>query len=145
MRPASISRVPLLEGVIVKPLHSAAYLLVGWYLMVPPVSPYNGEAYSHASVRSWTRIGTSFNSAADCEKAKEKSQKNVQDAEERGLETAARMDANPGAQALAGYEAARHMKCVSKDDPRIKGIAIPLNPAWSRFIPTKRSAPQGKE
>ena len=125
--------------------HAAALALVGWYLMVPPVSPYNGEAYSHASVRSWTRIGTSFDSAADCGKAKEKSQKNVQDAEERGLESAARMDANPGAQALAGYEAARQMKCVSKDDPRIKGIAIPLNPAWSRFIPAKRSAPQGKE
>jgi hypothetical protein len=44
------------------------------------------------------------------------------------------MDANPQDQALAGYEAARHMKCVSKDDRRIKGIAIPLSPDWSRFI-----------
>jgi hypothetical protein len=127
--------------------HAATLALVGWYLMIPPASTYNGEAHvdSHASVRSWTRIGRSFDSSADCEKAKEKSQKNVQDAEGRGLESAARMDANPDDQALAGYEAARHMKCVSKDDPRIKGIAIPLNPAWSRVIPAKRSAPQGKE
>jgi hypothetical protein len=118
---------------------------VGWYLMILPVSTYNGEASvdSHASVRSWTRIGTSFDSATDCETAKERSQKNVQDAEEHGLESAARMDANPDDQALARYE--RQMKCVWKDDPRIKGIAIPLNPAWSRFIPAKRSAPQGKE
>ena len=127
--------------------HAAALAHVGWYLMIPPVSTYNGEAHidSHASVRSWTRIGRSFDSSADCEKAKEKSQKNVQDAEGRGLESAARMDANPDDQALAGYEAARHMKCVSKDDPSIKGIAIPFNPAWSRFNPGKTIRTSGKE
>ena len=135
------------QGNEVKPHHAAALALVAWYLMIPPVSTYNGGAYvhSHSSVRRWTRIGTSFDSAADCEEAKERSQKNVQDAEERGLESAARMDANPDDQALAGYAAARQMKCVSKDDPHIKGISIPLNPAWSRFIPAKRSAPQGNE
>jgi hypothetical protein len=127
--------------------HAAALALVGWYLMIPPAYTEGRKAFvdSHVSVRGWTRIGTSFDSVADCEKAKEKTQKNVQDAEKRGLESAARMDANPDDQALAGYEAARQMKCVSKDDPRIKGIAIPLNPAWSRFIPARRSAPQGKE
>ena len=117
--------------------HAAALALVGWYLMMPPVNTEGGKAFVdlHASVQRWTRTGD-FDSFADCDKAREKTQQNVQTAEERGLENAARMDANPPDQDLAEYEAARQMKCVSKDDPRIKGIAIPPNPAWFRFIPT---------
>jgi hypothetical protein len=127
--------------------HAAALALVGWYLMMPPSYTEGGKVvvYSRASVRRWTRIGKTFDSVAECEQAKEGTEKNVQDAEEHGLESAARMDANPDDQALAAYEAALQLKCVSKDDPRIKGIAVSINPAWSRLIPAKRSAPQGKE
>ena len=121
-----------------KPRHAAALALVSWFLMMPPPYTEGGKAFVdlHASVRRWTRIGkVSFDSVADCDKARETMQKNIQTAEEAGLEKAARMDANPRDQDLAEYEAARQMKCVSRDDPRIRGIAIPFNPAWSRFIP----------
>jgi hypothetical protein len=120
-----------------KPRHAAALALVGWYLMVPPVSTYNGKAYvdSYASLRRWTRIGVSFDSVTDCGQASEKTRKNVRNAEEDELESAAEQDANPGDQTLAGYEAVRQVKCFSKDDPRIKGVAIPMNRAWFRFIP----------
>jgi hypothetical protein len=44
------------------------------------------------------------------------------------------MDANIDNQTIAAFDAARLMKCVSKDDPSIKGISIPLNPGWQRLI-----------
>jgi hypothetical protein len=82
------------------------------------------------------RVGRTFYSITDCDKAREKTQKNVQNAEENELETAARMDANPADQTLAADQAVRQMRCVSKDDPHIKGVGVPISPAWSRFIST---------
>ncbi len=102
--------------------HAAALALVGWYLMIPPVSTDSGKAFvdSHAPIWQWGNGGT-FGSTVDCEKAREKSQKNAENDEERNLETAARMDANLDNRATAKFEAARLMKCVSTDDPRLKG------------------------
>jgi hypothetical protein len=102
--------------------HAAALALVGWYLMMPPVSTYNGKAFvdSEAPLWEWKGIGGRLNSIADCENAKQKSQKQAQHDNETGLETAARMDANPPDQALAQFESARSMRCVSTDDPRYK-------------------------
>ena len=127
--------------------HAAVLALGGWYLMMPPSYTEGGKVfvYSRASVRRWTRIGKTFDSVAECEQAKEGTQKKVQNTKEAQIGEAARMDANPSDQTLAAYEAALQLKCVSKDDPRIKGIAVSINPAWSRLIPAKRSAPQGKE
>jgi len=62
-------------------------------------------------------------------------QRKAQGEKEEHLQGAARMDANIDDQTIAALEAARLIKCVSKDDPRIKGIAIPLNLSWSRLIP----------
>ncbi len=122
-----------------KPGYAAALALVGWYLMVPPARTVGGNMLvaSHAPMRGWMRIGKSFDSLTDCEKAREKTQKNVQNAKEAALENAANMDANPSNQDLAGYEAAREIKCMSNDDPRIKGRGISVSPAWSRFLPAK--------
>jgi hypothetical protein len=129
-----------------KPRHAAALALVGWYLMLPPASSHGGNArvHSNSPLRRWARIGNLY-SNIDCEKARERVQRKAQNEKEEHLQGAARMDANIDDQTIAALEAACQMKGVSEDDPRIKGIAIPLNPAWSRFIPAKRSAAQGKE
>jgi len=116
--------------------HAAALTLVGVYLMVPPASSHGGNAhvYSNAPLQRWARIGN-FHSNIDCEKARERVQRKAQGEKEEHLQGAARMDANIDDQTIAALEAARLIKCVSKDDPRIKGIAIPLNLSWSRLIP----------
>jgi hypothetical protein len=102
--------------------HAAALALLGWYLMMPPVSADRDRAfvYSQAPIGRWQIRGT-FGSTIDCEKAKGKSQKKWRDDEERNAETAARMDANLNDLAIGTFEAARLMKCVSTDDPRPQG------------------------
>ena len=103
--------------------HAAALALVGWYLMTPPVSTSNdgNMAFVHSQAPIWQwKIGGTFGSTVDCEKATEKSQKNAQRDEDIGLESAARMDANIGNRTIAAFEAACLMKCVSTDDPRLK-------------------------
>jgi hypothetical protein len=119
-----------------KPRHSAALALVTWYLMLSPASSHGGKAlvYSNTPLRRWASIGN-FYSNIDCEKARERAQRKAQSEKENNLRGAARMDANIDDQTIAALEAARMMKCVSKDDPRLKGIAIPLNPTWSRLVP----------
>ena|SRR5208282_4211773 len=99
--------------------HGCALALVGWYLMTPPVSTsYDGNkafVNSQAPIRQW-KIGGTFGSSVDCEKAREKSQKNAQHDEEHQLENAARMDANIDDRAIAAFEASRLVKCVSTDE-----------------------------
>ncbi len=103
--------------------HAAALALVGWYLMAPPVSTYNEGNQASVDLRApiwqWKRLGT-FRSAVDCENAREKSQKKAQHDEDYQLWNAAEMDANIGDWAIAAFEAARQVKCVLKDDPRLK-------------------------
>jgi hypothetical protein len=65
-------------------------------------------------------IGSRYDSITDCEKAMRKSQKQAQHDKDAELESAAEMDANPTNQVLATLEAARLLKCVSTDDPRLK-------------------------
>lgn len=120
-----------------KPRHAAALALVGWYLMVPLVHTEGDKVFveSRAPVRHWGRIGRIFNSVTDCENAREKTQKNLQDTEKGLLEYAAENDANVSEQVLKRYEAGRQMRCVSKDDPDFKGRAATIDPTWSRYIP----------
>ena len=102
-----------------KPRHAAALALVGWYLMMPPVSADTDRAFidSQTPIWQWQIRGT-FDSAIDCAKAREKSQRAWRDSEERNLESAAKMDANLNKKSVAAFEAARRIKCVSVDDWR---------------------------
>jgi hypothetical protein len=104
-------------------------------LLLPPASSHGGKTlvYSNIPLRRWARIGD-FYSNIDCDKARERAQRKANDEKENNLQEAARMDANIDDQTIAALAAARLMKCVSKDDPRIKGIAIPPNASWSRLI-----------
>ena len=90
---------------------------------MPPVSTYNGKVFvdSEAPLWEWKGIGVRLNSITDCEKAKQKSQKQTQHDNETGLETAARMDANPPDQALAQFESARSMRCCINRRPAPQG------------------------
>jgi hypothetical protein len=94
----------------VKPGYAAALALVGWYLMEPPLRSYENEPFAdlRASLSLWQVRGT-FDSAIDCAKAREKSQRVWRDSEERNLESAAKMDANLNRKSVAAFEAARRI------------------------------------
>jgi hypothetical protein len=117
MRPASISRVPLLEGVIVKPLHSAAYLLVGWYLMVPPPLSHDGRMHR---LSDWAIRGV-FGTEKDCDAKLAKFPKTEP--------------------SLASYpdglppEETYEVQCVASDDPRLKVVS------WHLMMPHRPGDP----
>jgi hypothetical protein len=117
--------------------HAAALAIVTWYLMLPRASLHAGKVlvYSNAPLRTWARIGKSFDSITECEKAREEAQRKAQNEKENALNGAAEMDANLDGRTTADFEAARLMKCVSKGDSRIKGFVIPPSPARYSFIP----------
>jgi hypothetical protein len=48
--------------------HAAALALVGWYLMLPPISR-DGVVHAEARLTNWLNIGA-YDSANDCEAAR---------------------------------------------------------------------------
>lgn len=89
----------------IKTRHAAAFALVGWYLMLPPLADYRINGKHVASLRDtsapfskWTTLD-SFDTAAECEKA---------------------LVANTDA-ALNRGEGDQPYQCVATDDPRLKG------------------------
>ena len=104
--------------------HAAALALVDWYLITPPVCRSNDcikpLVDPDAPLWQWIRAGKRFDSIDDCELARQGVAKKAQREEEDELERAAEQDANPEEQAVAKFEGARSMRCVSTDDPRLK-------------------------
>ena len=51
--------------------HAAAFALVGWYLMVPPLTPGGGphEVLFHAPLSKW-EVGEDDDSKAECEESR---------------------------------------------------------------------------
>lgn len=87
-----------------KPRHVAALALIGWYLMVPPgYSRTPDEPDTEAPLRKWHIIRT-FDSAADCEIAQAKLEK----------EWAKRNMTKPAV--FLGFG-----DCIASGDPRLKG------------------------
>ena len=117
MRPASISRVALLEGVIVNPRHTAAYLLVGWYLIVPP--PLSNDGRMHR-LSDWAVRG-SFRTEKECDAKLAKFPKTEP--------------------SLASYpdglppEETYEVQCVAIDDPRLKVVS------WQLMMPHRPGDP----
>lgn len=99
-----------------KRLHAVALALVGWYLVVPP--PNRMRDPQTISFRSW-RIQESFDTAADCEKARKETISNAGPSAEQYL--------------LQKYQISPKLKkvnkppdtdnlfatCVATDDPRL--------------------------
>jgi hypothetical protein len=101
-----------------KPRHAAALALVGWYLMVPPVL-YPGPISSRVFMpppfdRTW-RVKATFNSANDCEVAREKHETDF--ALEVKSVIPKRYEAHPTLSSPTDDGAL----CIASDDPRLKG------------------------
>ena len=82
--------------------HAATLAIAGWYLMTPPSQA--GGRYDTAAPLSKWRVESGFGSDQDCRKT-------IDDLRQRASAQGRRDDA----------EELNVAKCVSTDDPRIKG------------------------
>jgi hypothetical protein len=91
--------------------HAAALALVGWYLMVPPLTPGGGphEVLFHAPLSKW-EVGEGHDTKAECEVSLRESVKNM-DRDANACEV--------GSCAVQVVEYA-HGRCMASDDPRLK-------------------------
>ena len=79
--------------------HAAALALVGWYLMVPPISR-QGEFLDNAPLSKWTLLD-SMDSASDCNAEASRSDMRSKSEIRRNV----KID---------------HSKCMASDDPSLK-------------------------
>ena len=102
-----------------KPRHAAAFALVSWYLMIPPILPI-GDTVDVKNGRWWTQtaaplskwqISSSYDSASDCENLKDKLIKSGSS----GLDNT-KATSYKRAFAVASTQAV----CIATDDPRLK-------------------------
>jgi hypothetical protein len=92
--------------------HAAALALVGWYLMIPP--RVVDRFYPDAPLSKWHRFGTKeYSTKAECESAIE-----AQKAE-FNYDPETLPPEKFTARTLA--RGARALRCISSDDPRLKG------------------------
>lgn len=97
-----------------KPRHGIAVALVGWYLMVPPLTPGGGphEVLFHAPLSKW-EVGEEHDTKVECQNSLKESVENMEH------------DANAcevGSCAVMVVEYA-HGRCMASDDPRLKNNA----------------------
>jgi hypothetical protein len=101
-----------------KPRHAAVLALVGWYLMTPPLSGRPGSyVVSRGIPLSQWRVEQSFDSATECEQARLENVAKVRQLVEKAGHQ------NPGDDVLV--QDAALGKCISTDDPRLKGNQDP--------------------
>jgi hypothetical protein len=79
------------------PRHIATFVLVGWYLMIPPL--HDGKPDTQAPIKAWT-VFRRFDSETACQKWK------------LNTETRARRSGR--------YGARPDFICIATDDPRLK-------------------------
>jgi hypothetical protein len=95
--------------------HAATLALFGWYLMV---APHNGGALKpfdyHAPLSTWEK-SASYDSKADCEKARST---RISERQDKSDEIKSRKTKRILQHAIEGLQ---HGQCVSADDPRLKG------------------------
>ena len=94
--------------------HVAALALVGWYLMVPPLTPGGGphKVLFHAPLSKW-EVGVEHDTKAECEDSLRESIKNM-DRDANACEV--------GSCSVMVVEYA-HGRCMASDDPRLKNNA----------------------
>jgi hypothetical protein len=113
---AWLSKRPTDKIYLMKLRHAVALTLVGWYLMVPPAGRTTTKAGLAVPLSQWITVGA-FDNAVKCESGKRKGlplvEKRIKkDAEKAGV-PAHDSDVQLLAQSL--------LRCVSSDDPRLKG------------------------
>jgi hypothetical protein len=94
-----------------KSRHAAAFALLGWYLMYPPMTPAR-KSINDAPLSQW-KSGGGFDTAKECETVKarmRKSSKELSDTtpswDQKGRDLA---------------DSIGDAQCVAADDPRLKG------------------------
>jgi hypothetical protein len=90
-----------------KPRHAAALVLVGWYLILPPITP-DGNVDSGAPLARW-KIDAKLDTAAQC--------KNLRDALHH-VTVLARRAEDPPMQIEIGAD--HRALCIQADAPRLK-------------------------
>jgi hypothetical protein len=97
--------------------HASALVLVGWYLMLPPVNPNNLSVDSDAPIAQW-EIGNSFDSASQCDalrlqvRAASNSRARYDDAKSQQ---------HPPLSYSEWQKRLKAAVCIATDDPRLKG------------------------
>jgi len=92
--------------------HAAALALIGWYLMIPPVSGDRTNSFKllrKAPLSEWTILNV-FDSADSCSRHREQ-------VRALGLKTANKLSES----LRAVYDADVLSECIATDDPRLKG------------------------
>jgi|HubBroStandDraft_6_1064221.scaffolds.fasta_scaffold220440_2 hypothetical protein len=105
-----------------KSRHAAAFALVGWYLMVPPLTSPGSEKYdTQAPLSRWQMLAR-FDSTAECTARQTQLMRDAaiaslspQELRSRGITTKEYDAAKSRAFAEIGM-----YRCVSSDDPRLK-------------------------
>jgi hypothetical protein len=80
--------------------HAAALALVGWYLMVPPLTSDGKQFDANVPLAQWD-ARMAFDNASDCENTLYAL---IKDASEDNLT----------------HQQLRHSRCIASDDPRLK-------------------------
>jgi hypothetical protein len=101
-----------------RPRHAAALVLVGWYLMTPPLGKNNLFDYD-ASVSRWT-IQHVFDSAADCDLVRSRWRERAQ---RMGKAWSEKKKLAPEDEkiTLGQFYDFGDCECIATDDPRLKG------------------------
>jgi hypothetical protein len=90
-----------------KSRHAAALALVGWYLMVPPLTNNGRSTDTRTALSTW-QVLKSLASAPECE------------AERNQLQHDANEQPNKDKNTLLAQYIAAHSQCIASDDPRLK-------------------------
>ena len=97
-----------------KPRHVAALALVGWYLLLPPLTPngYPSLVDTAQSLTKWQNVGT-FDNESDCKRGLKKF---AYEASKKPADMAAM---TPGQAVQSDLVRSWSAKCVASDDPRL--------------------------
>ena len=102
------------------PRHAAALALLGWYLMVPPQNPHWREKrqplYDESVPLSEWDINESFDTAIECQALRDKLLNEGVKARNRTFD-----ETHDEGQATVVLQNWTSGRCVSTDDPRLKG------------------------
>jgi hypothetical protein len=100
-----------------KPRHAAALALVGWYLMVPPITSSWPVTYDTSAPLSKWKQGGSFDTAKECNEEKEKTAMLLLQSAQNPNGTAENKQKFMQSMSAMLYA----LQCIATDDPRLKG------------------------
>jgi hypothetical protein len=106
----------------VKPGHSPALVLVGWFLITAPVTNHGAIIYQDAPLSQWNKM-SHFDSESDCDSARKDLIQDSQDQVELAPDSVA--DADTKEHANNALDEALASQCVADDDKRLQGTKLP--------------------